>query len=121
MSILISASDRRIVVLRNGRIIGSAPIEIEGRIDSTAAYVLNSIDEQGHRWLRIPLPGQTGSATDPVGQRDRFRVAEEFRQAARSVLQRGTTVVITPDSLGPDSAREDETLLDAVADGPPDG
>ncbi len=92
VSIVISAADRRVVVLRNGTVIGNAPAIIDRPLSRTAAYMLQA----GGTWLRIPLPGQTGQTDDLRGQ---IHVADGFRRSVEAVLRPGTTVVITRDSL----------------------
>lgn len=92
VSIVVSAADRRVVVLRNGVTIGSAPVVIDRPIARTSAYLLQA----GGNWLRIALPGQTGETESLAG---RIHVAEDFRRLVEPVLQPGTTVVITADSL----------------------
>jgi hypothetical protein len=92
VSIVISAADRRVVVLRNGTLIGRAPITIERPVARTSAYMLQT----DGTWLRIALPGQSGEGDDLRGRID---VAPGFRQAVEPFLQAGTTVIITQDSL----------------------
>ena len=92
VSVVISAADRRVVVLRNGVIIGSAPVVVDGSLTRTSAYVMRT----DGRWLRTPLPGQGGEADNLRG---RIQVAEAFSRSVRSVLRPGATVVITQDSL----------------------
>lgn len=92
VSIVISAADRRVVVLRNGTIIGEAPATVARPVTRTAAYMMQG----GGTWLRVPLPGQTGQADDLRGQ---IHVAPDFRRAVEAILRPGTTVVITADSL----------------------
>ena len=92
VSIVVSAADRRVVVLRNGIVIGSAPATIDRPLSRTSAYMLQSRGT----WLHVPLPGQTGQADDLRG---RIHVAADFRQAVEALLEAGTTVVITGDSL----------------------
>ena len=92
LSIVISASDRRIVVLRNGVTIGNAPVRIAGRISRTSAWQLRA----DRSWLRLQLPGQTGEADD---LRDSIGVDDAFRRSVEAVLTPGTTVVVTADSL----------------------
>ena len=105
VTIVVSGADRRVVVLRNGRIIGSAPLAFDGEIDEAAAFILQSIDASGRHWRRLPLPGQTVSPTTAVPWAQRFGAPEAFRSAVVSALRPGATVVITPDSLHPGAAR----------------
>jgi hypothetical protein len=119
VSIVISAADGRVVVLRNGRLIGSAPVEIDGKLASPAVFVLANGDAAGNHWLRIPLPGQEGTAADqPPVRRDGIKVADSFRAAVRSILQPGTTVVLTPDTLRAQGEEPGEALIDAVSEAP---
>jgi len=111
VSILISASDHRLLVLRNGIVIGSSPVEIDGAVARPEAYVLQSVDAAGRHWQRLPLPGQAADAPVPAQAPQRFRVPDSFRSQAATAVGIGTTVVITPDAVG---AREAPvTLLDS--------
>lgn len=97
LSIVVSAADRRAVVLRDGRIIGSSPIEIDGNISRASAYLLNGVVAGKRQWVRIALPGQDDTATESL--RNRIRVPETFRRLVDPVLKIGTTVIVTADSL----------------------
>ena len=105
VSIVVSGADRRVVVLRNGRIIGSAPLAFDGEITEAAAFALQSVDASGRHWRRVPLPGQPVSPTTTVPWAQRFGAPEAFRSAVVSALRPGATVIITPDSLHPGGAR----------------
>lgn len=96
VAIVVSAADRRAIVLRNGKQIGSAPVDIAAPVKDVSAYSLVSIGPEGWKWMRLQLPGQDGTSTS---YRGKFRMTEAFRQAVMSVLGPGTTVVITADSL----------------------
>ena len=98
VSIVISAADRRVIVLRNGAVIGTAPVTIDGEIDRTSAFVLQDDSTRGRTWLRVPLPGQTAASAGPQ-LRGRIQVEDRFREAVEAVLKPGTTVLVTPDSL----------------------
>jgi len=100
LSIVISAADKRIVVLRNGVTIGSAAADIDGGIARTTAYILESSAEGKRNWLRLGLPGQSSESENLRG---RVKVAEPFRSLVDSLLAVGTTVIVTTDSLGSNS------------------
>jgi len=97
VSIVISASDRRLVVLRNGVVIGRAPVTIDGSIVRTTAYVLRSLPGAGQSWLRIGLPGQQAEGGTEL--KGRVHVSDDFRQKVETILRPGTTVVVTQDSI----------------------
>jgi hypothetical protein len=109
VSVVISAADRRAIVLRNGVVIGSAPVTIDGRIERTSAFVLQNGDGGARTWLRVPLPGQTNIAPELRG---RIHVADTFRQAVLSVLRPGSSVVVTPDSLQAGSTGRSMTVVE---------
>ncbi len=106
VSIVISASDRRLVVLRNGIVIGTAPVTVDGPVQRTSAFMLRA-GLQGERvWLRIGLPGQESDPQAAPELRGRVHVAESFRRSVEAILQPGATVVVTEDSLrGGDTGR----------------
>ena len=117
VSIVISASDRRVIVLRNGIVIGSAPAAIDGPISHMFAYVMRASAGLEHSWLRIALPGQMpdpAHAAEPE-LRGRIHVTDAFRSAVQSVLQPGSTIVVTPDSLRSGSAGRRMTVIDVEA------
>lgn len=102
VSIVISAADNRIVVLRNGIVIGDSPARVDVRMQATTAFLLRSVDARGRSWDRIVLPGQRVDANTDL--RDRVHVPEPFRGQLETVLAPGATVVVTPDSLKIDKA-----------------
>jgi hypothetical protein len=98
VSIIISAADRRAIVLRNGVVIGAGPVSVDGRLSGTFAYAFSKRDATGQRWIQLNL----GGGEDQVVQRsewNRFRAPEEFRKLVASIVTTGTTVVVTADSL----------------------
>ena len=100
LSIVISAADRRLLVLRNGVAIGSTPVRIEGAVTGTTAYTLRAVDAEGFHWMRLALPGQTCAGTElTAAERGRLSLPEDFRAKLADILQPGTTVVVTPDTL----------------------
>jgi hypothetical protein len=111
VSIIVSGADRRVLVLRNGRIIGSAPVAIDAPIDGVSAYVLGSIGPAGPVWLHIPLPGQAPQREISPQERGRFRVADAFRNDVLLVLRPGTTVLVTGDSLQSGGTGQELTVI----------
>ena len=110
VSIVISAADRRAVVLRNGIAIGDSPIEIQGGITRTTAYVLSRADGDQRTWLRVALPGQ--STEDPSDAlHGRITVPDGFKEQVESVLVPGATVVVTADTLRSGSTGHSVTVI----------
>ncbi len=101
ISIVISAKDLKLIVLRDGVEIGRTPITIDGPVAETTAYTLRAIEGDQYHWLQLPLPGQTVSPNQELlpEERKRLHVPEGFRARLAAILAPGTTVVLTPDSL----------------------
>jgi hypothetical protein len=101
VSLILSSADHRLVVLRNGILIGSAPVSVGGVVSETEAYSLTRIDSQGFHWLQLPLPGQSWSDSREMSAAERARVTmpDQFRRALDAVLYPGATLVVTADTL----------------------
>jgi hypothetical protein len=101
VSIVVSGADRRMVVLRGGVEIGSAPVAFDGEIDRIQAYVLQDVVAGDYRWKRMTLPGEGSSGTNAaLPDAGRFQGSDPFRRALAGVVGPGTTLVVLPDSLG---------------------
>ena len=98
VSVVISAADQHVVVLRNGIVIGSAPVRIDGPVAGTTVFLRQGASADGHSWVRIRLPEPLGAAGEErfAGRVD---VAPEFRALVEPLLEPGANVVITADSL----------------------
>ncbi len=100
LTLVVSAADRRAIVLRNGKEIGRARIGIEepGRPLGTHAYTVLAGEGPGHaRWSAIGLPGH---AAESGGQHDddafhRIRLPGELSREIAPLLVPGTTMLIT--------------------------
>lgn len=115
VSILVSAADKRAVVLRNGVVIGAAPVTIDGPITSTWAYALRGIDAEGPHWVRVDLSEQeVAQAPVPKTEWARFHAAEEFKRDVAAIIQPGTTVIVTSDSITATSAFTKLTVLEGA-------
>lgn len=100
ISIIISGADRRMLVLRNGIIIGSAPVSMAEPVTSPKAFSLRSRVGGTSQWMRLPLPGEAGSDRDVTPEeKAKLSVPDAFRRSLASVLEPGATVVVTPDTL----------------------
>lgn len=100
VSIVVSTANQRALVLRNGVVIGSAPVSVEGPVTGTWAYALRSIDAQGQHWVRLTLSAKQSPAMEVAKTEwSRFRAADAFKRAVASVIEPGTTIVVTSDSV----------------------
>jgi hypothetical protein len=118
VTVVVSAADRRIIVLRNGIEIGRARVTIDDPTTPLAngAFVLQSASDAssnpetpaGMRWTGIPLPGATvraGAAMNPANAA-RVHVPAEFAADVFGILTPGATLYVTdlpvlPETTGP--------------------
>jgi len=102
VSIIVSAADRRAVVLRNGIIIGSGPVSVSGPVTTTWAYTLRDIDASGQHWMRLVLSSNPGDSQQvPAQEWQRFEAPDALRRAVAAIIAPGTTIIVTPDSVQP--------------------
>jgi len=114
VSILVSAADRRAVVLRNGVVIGTAAVTVDGPVAGTWVYTLRSIDEHGQHWGRLILASKLADGTEVAASEwSRFHAPDLFRKAVAGVVVPGTTIIVTSDSLAAGTSEKPLTVLEA--------
>ena len=111
-SIIFSIADQRAIVLRNGRIIGSAPVRFDGPAGGSWAYVLHRWDRDGRHWLKLQFDGKAQGMDVPAGEAGRFQIPDGFRQAVLGVLRPGSIVVVTPEPLRSGNAGAPVTVIE---------
>jgi hypothetical protein len=118
VSVVVSAADRRAVVLRNGVIIGSSPVSIDGPVTGAWAYALRNRDALGDHWSRVQLSsGKAGNQPVSPTEFQRFHIPDEFRRDVRSILSPGATIIVTPDSLRTAAVARPLTLIETDSKG----
>jgi len=103
ITILVSAADQRIIVVRNGIIIGRARVEIPaGKIVGTRAAEFTGFDSSGReKWFFVGLPGhegEHGQALDVTAHPD-VRIPPEFHKNLVDALTPGATLILTDGSI----------------------
>ncbi|WP_447761415.1 L,D-transpeptidase [Sphingopyxis panaciterrae] len=98
VSIIVSAADQRLLVLRDGIMIGSAPARIEGPVTGTSAFVRQSGGSGAAAWLEVAIPGAI-AAKVPAPFAGRVDIAADLRALLAPLMTAGTSVIVTPDSL----------------------
>ncbi|ONF95219.1 L,D-transpeptidase [Sphingomonas jeddahensis] len=101
VSIIVSGRDRRIVVMRNGKQIGTASLMLDEPITTTQAFNLRAIDANGAHWTRLPLPGGGTNAGGELtaDERTKGHVPDAFRQKLEAILTPGATMLVTRETL----------------------
>jgi Uncharacterized protein conserved in bacteria len=113
VSVVVSAADKRAVVLRNGVIIGSSHVTIDGPVSGAWAYAMRNRDAAGDHWSRVQLSSTKGGkqSVSPA-EFERFHVPEDFRRNVRSILSPGATIIVTADSLRSGSMAQPLTVIE---------
>ncbi len=119
MTIVVSKSDRRVVVLRAGVEIGRSVAEVDDNDPGSHVVMLSKGSDGTPRWIYVGLPGheeEAGRALDEAVI-NRLRLPQAFYVAVRAALRPGTTILITQSPVGT-SAGEPLTVMDAVVPRP---
>jgi hypothetical protein len=106
---LLSSSDGRVIVIRNGVEIGRARIEVRdpGKPLGTHAFIVKAGEGHGtsvlvqgaaaRDWMAVPMPGYGDAAgtelTSVVG--GRLRMPQDFARLLYPLLVPGTTMLVT--------------------------
>jgi hypothetical protein len=117
VSIIVSAADQRLLVLRNGIMIGSAPVRIEGPVTGTSAFVRQSSVSDAAAWLEVAIPGAI-AAKVPAPFAGRVQITAILRARLAPIMTAGSSVIVTLDSLRTAGPTPVEILGDDEADPP---
>jgi hypothetical protein len=131
VSIVLSVGSKRVVVYRNGIEIGRARLGISGTEPiANHALVLTEgpssvpdpyVPDAGkYRWLRIGVPGHMEEAGTQISAAALARISlpPEFVRQVVSILTPGATVLVTSESLSPETSGPAIQVADA--DPPPE-
>jgi hypothetical protein len=118
VTIVISAADNRLIVLRNGKEIGSAPVTLAQPVERPAAYTLQARDAvKGDQWMRLPLPGQDPALPLASETSQDVTLPAGVKETIAAAVEPGATVLIIPDSLARTPAISG-ALLESAPDKP---
>ena len=108
VSILVSLYDQRVSVLRNGVLIGAAPLQMvrDFALNGTVLLVMTTemedipslLDPQQkeHRWVAHRVLGEAGAPMPPLRSLgDAFWIPQDFARRLYGVLTPGTTVLLS--------------------------
>jgi hypothetical protein len=116
LSIVISKSDQRMVVLRNGIEIGRSIVQVDPIDDNPRVVTLVSGPNGQPRWVYVDLPGHENNSGVVVDENTikRVRMPRDFFAALQPELKVGTTVAVTMSHIDATTTGEQLTLLDGV-------
>jgi hypothetical protein len=117
LTIIVSKSDQRVVVLRNGIEIGRSAAEIDDNDPGSHVVTLTRGPNGAPRWIYLGLPGHDEDAGRVMDEAtmNRLRLPRLFYERVKASLLPGATILITQSSVGTDGGREHITIMDAVA------
>ncbi len=119
VSVIVSVADQRAIVLRNGEVIGSAPVRAAIAPKVSFAYLLRRWDDAGRQWLKLQFDGNSEGLEVTTGEAGGFQMPHAFRRAVLEVIRPGSIVIVTPEPLRsgnagtPVTVIEDEPAADA--------
>jgi hypothetical protein len=112
LTVLLSTSDRQVVVFRNAIEIGRADIVVSGEpVTGTHAYVMLEGEQPGasvvvperpaKRWMSLVMPSHPSSEAElrAAIKAGRLAIPREFARAVYDVLKPGASVIITDEPL----------------------
>jgi hypothetical protein len=113
VSIIISTTDQQVVVLRNGVEIGRAHAVVAQQTDQPQVMTLTG----GARpeWIQVGVASLTGEPAEIISTErvEQMHLPQDFVKAMRSVIQPGTTVLVTQASVDAASTGLQTTVMDA--------
>jgi hypothetical protein len=113
VSMIISTSDQRILVMRNGVEIGRARVHVPADDDSTHVLTLVQSDGGKAHWIYSDVPGHAGEAgteLDASALAD-LKMPKAFRDEVRRLLTPGVTVLITRARVGAKTTGQKLTVI----------
>lgn len=113
LSIIVSRSDRRVIVLRNGVEIGRARALVAGGDTATHVYAYSGIVNGERIWTVAGVPGRAGVASGPVRPwaREGIDMPATFLAQIRAALTPGATILVTEAKVLPANSGKQMTVL----------
>src|SRR3982751_2675120 len=116
VSIIISTTDQQVVVLRNGVEIGRAHAVVAQQTDEPQVMTLSGGAKP--QWIQVGVANLTGEPAEIISTKrvEQMHLPADFVKNMRSVIQPGTTVLVTQASVDASSTGVQTTVMDAGDD-----
>lgn len=113
VSIIVSRTDRRAIVLRNGVEIGRARILVRGGDTQTRVYPYAGMIDGERHWTVAGLPGHAGPDAAPARPwaQEGIDMPASFLAAVRAILTPGASVLVTQARVVPANSGRQLTIL----------
>jgi hypothetical protein len=111
VSIIVSAADQQVVVLRNGIEIGRSRAEVP---DTSTTKVMTYAGGK-NEWITVGVSGPAAQAADAADAAEfaQLKFPAAFSSRLRSVITAGTTLLMTPNPVSPSSTGPQTIVMDA--------
>jgi len=120
LTIVISKSDQRAIVLRNGVEIGRARITVPN--DDFSTHVLTYVggSNGSRKWVYVDVPGHANAAGKPADFTilSRISMPRPFQAALNSAIMPGTTVLLTEAPVLAQTTGRSMTIMDSAGTAP---
>lgn len=116
VSVIVSTSDQRAIVMLGDKEIGSAPVRVTGPASGATAYVLKSWDQSGKHWLKLQFSGAAGSMEVGPEEAKRFDAPVAFRSAVAAAVRPGSVVIVTPEPLRAGSPGKSQAVFEPASE-----
>jgi hypothetical protein len=118
VSIIISTRDQQVVVLRNGVEIGRAHAVVAQQTDQPQVMTLTGGAKP--QWIQVGVANLAGEPAEIISTErvEQMHLPQEFVKDMRSVIEPGTTVLVTQATVDPSSTGVQTTVMDAGDDKP---
>jgi hypothetical protein len=117
VTVLVSSLDQRLIVLRNGKLIGRGRARIApGHLVGTHALEFTGLNAQGHtQWIYLDVPGQEAKTRDAFEllHSDELEISPKYLKLVRDVLTPGATMLATDGSISGGGAGTAMTVIEA--------
>lgn len=113
VSIIVSRTDRRVIVLRGGAEIGRARVAITGADTATHVYAYSGLVNGERIWTVAGVPGHAGAASGPVRPwaLEGIQMPPAFLAQLRAALAPGATILVTQATVLPATSGKQMTVL----------
>jgi hypothetical protein len=116
VSVIVSTSDQRAIVMQGEKKIGSAPVRFIGPASGATAYVLKSWDQSGKHWLKLQFSGAAGSMEVGPEEANRFDAPVAFRSAVAAAVRPGSVVIVTPERIKSGSPGKSQAVFEPASE-----
>jgi hypothetical protein len=115
LTIVISRSDQRVVVLRNGVEIGRSRAQVPNGNFATHVLTYAGVSDGVGKWIYVDVPGQSADAGKPADFTilSRSDMPAQFVAALNAAIAPGTTVLLTEAPVLPTTTGKSLTIMDS--------